>query len=56
MESFWRTVGNSHQTGDTQLVVFDLEQMKALISYSKFQENTKAFARQPIEVDFGKLF
>jgi hypothetical protein len=25
MESFWRVIGGSHQTGNTQLVVFDLE-------------------------------
>ena len=56
METFWRVVGNSHSTGDTQLVVFDLEQMKALISYSKLNENVKAFVRQPIEIDLGKLF
>lgn len=24
-DSFWRVVGNSHKTGDTQLVVFNLE-------------------------------
>ena len=35
MESFWRIVGNSHSTGDTQLVVFDLEKQEALISYSR---------------------
>ena len=56
MENFWRIVGNSHQTGDTQLVVFDLEQLKGLISYSKYKADIKAFVRRPIEVDFDTLF
>lgn len=34
MESFWRVIGGVHETGDTQLVVFDLERQELLISYS----------------------
>jgi hypothetical protein len=51
MESFWRVVGGSHQTGNTQLVVFDLEEQKFLISYSRSITNNKtedAFKRSPI--------
>lgn len=63
MEQFWRVVGNSHETGDTQLVVFDLERQTVIISYSRNYENEngekvseKAFTRSPIFVDMGRLW
>lgn len=68
MESFWRIVGNSHSTGDTQLVVFDLEKQEALISYSRTTDQKtedkevkkkvteKAFTRSPIYVSFQALW
>lgn len=43
MESFWRMLGFTHQTGDTQLAVFDLENQEALISYSQYNGKKKAF-------------
>lgn len=46
----------SHQTGDTQLVVFDLENKVAYASYSSADATTKAFSRSPIKVDLGQLF
>ena len=51
MESFWRVIGGSHQTGNTQLVVFDLEDQKFLISYSRNIGKNKtedAYRRSPI--------
>lgn len=62
MESLWRIVGKSHTTGDTQLVVFNLEKQVALISYSRVIEVEKktktenAYDRSPIWVDFGELW
>lgn len=35
LESLWRILGLSHQTGDTQHVVFNLETQEVLISYSR---------------------
>lgn len=35
MQSLWRILGLTHETGDTQLVVFDLENQQTLISYSR---------------------
>lgn len=52
----------SHSTGDTQLVVFDLERQQVMISYSRNYEkdgepvSEKAFGRSPILVDMGKLW
>jgi hypothetical protein len=53
MESFWRIVGGSHHTGNTQLVVFDLEAQKFLVSYSQNVGDGTffAYARSPILVD-----
>lgn len=55
-ESFWRNLGLTHQTGDTQLVVFDLENKIAFVSYPAADQTTKAFARSPIKVDLKQLF
>jgi len=58
MESFWRVVGGSHPTGDTQLVVFDLEASHFLISYSRNVGNKteKAFNRSPIFIDMAPMW
>jgi hypothetical protein len=58
MERFWRVVGASHETGNTQLVVFDLEAQKFLVAYShKIGDGTHvAFSRSPILVDMGPLW
>lgn len=55
-ESLFRKVGYSHQTGDTQLAVFDLESLTAYISYSSADGQVKAFNRRPIRVDLATLF
>jgi len=52
----YRYLGLSHETGDTQLAVFDLENQIAIISYSAADGSTKAFARHPIRVDLGRWF
>jgi len=54
-ESLWRVVGLSHQTGDTQLAVFDLENKKLFVSYSEMGTNKEAYKRSPIEVDLKLL-
>lgn len=56
IESFWRVVGLSHQTGDTQLVVFDLEASRMLVSYSEMGTGNEAYKRRPIDVDLRQLF
>lgn len=60
MESFWRVVGLSHETGDTQLAVFNLETQEVLISYSYITKEMKkpieAYRRSPIYVDMKKLW
>lgn len=45
----------SHQTGNTQLVVFDLENNKMLVSYSEKGTGVEAFKRRPIDVDTAEL-
>lgn len=55
-ESLFRYLGMTHQTGDTQLAVFDLENKLAYVSYSSADATTKAFSRSPIRLDMGKLF
>ena len=35
LESLWRILGLTHETGDTQLAVFDLESQEMLVSYSR---------------------
>jgi hypothetical protein len=35
LESLWRIVGLSHETGNTQHVVFNLETQEVMISYSR---------------------
>lgn len=58
MESFWRVIGGSHQTGNTQLVVFDLEEQKFLISYSRNvgKKTEDAFKRSPIEIQMNPFW
>ncbi len=58
MESFWRVVGGSHQTGNTQLVVFDLEEQKFMISYSRNvgKKTEDAFKRSPILVNMAEMW
>jgi hypothetical protein len=56
MSGLWREVGLSHQTGDTQLVVFDLEARAALVSYSEHGTGVEAYRRSPIYLDFAELF
>jgi len=55
-ESLWRTLGLTHQTGDTQLVVFDLENKVAYVSYPAADRSSKAYARAPIKVNLYELF
>jgi len=55
-ENLFRNLGLSHQTGDTQLAVFDLESLLAYVSYSSSDGTVKAFERAPIKVDLAKLF
>lgn len=55
-ENLYRAIGLSHQTGDTQLAVFDLENQLAYVSYSSADGNTQAFLRSPIKVNLGVLF
>ena len=47
-ESFWRTLGFTHQTGNTQLVVFNLEDQEVYISYSQYNSTKNAYERSPI--------
>jgi hypothetical protein len=58
MEDFWRIVGASHKTGNTQLAVFDLEAQRLLVSYSHNLSNGTlyAYARNPILVELGPLW
>ena len=62
MDSFWRVIGGSHKTGNTQLVVWDLEEQKFMISYSRTVGNSTknvtedAFNRNPILVDMNHLW
>jgi len=55
-ENLFRYLGLSHQTGDTQLAVFDLENLLAFVSYSSSDGTTKAFERAPIKVNLAELF
>jgi hypothetical protein len=55
-ENLFRRLGLSHQTGDTQLAVFDLENLLAYVSYSSSDGKTKAFERSPIKVKLSELF
>lgn len=55
-EKLYRILGFSHQTGDTQLAVFDLENLQAYISYSSSDGKIKAYERSPIKVDLAQLF
>ena len=48
-------VGLSHETGNTQLVVFDLENQRMLVSYSEMGTGLEAFKRRPIDVDMRQL-
>lgn len=54
-ETFWRIVGLSHETGNTQLAVFDLENQKIFVSYSEMGTGLEAYKRRPIEVDMRQL-
>lgn len=62
MESLWRVIGLSHQTGDTQHVVFNLESQEVLISYSRLYKEgnvtkvEEAYRRSPVLVDMNKLW
>ncbi len=56
LDSLWRTIGVTHETGDTKLVVFSLEDQEVYISYSEFNGTKKAFERRPIYLDMKKLF
>lgn len=63
IESLWRILGLSHETGDTQHVVFDLTDQKMMVSYSRQTINEKnetitekAFERSPILVDMQSLW
>ena len=38
------------------MVVFDLEEQQALVSYAKYNGNEKAFVRSPIFIDLKKLW
>jgi hypothetical protein len=42
-ENLYRHLGLTHQTGDTQLAVFDLENLLAYVSYSSSDGTVKAF-------------
>jgi hypothetical protein len=50
----------THQTGDTQLAVFDLENQVAYVSYPSpdpdIKKKIKAYARSPIKLNLAKLF
>ena len=59
----WRIIGNSHATGDTQHVVFDLTEQQIMISYSRLYKNEKnetlvekAYSRSPFLVDMKPLW
>lgn len=56
MESLWRMLGMTHQTGDTQLTVFNLEKQEVLIAYSLFNGKVKAYERRPIYLNLELLF
>lgn len=56
MESLWRMLGTTHQTGDTQLAVFNIEAQEVLISYSQYNGKMKAFERRPIYLNAAELF
>jgi hypothetical protein len=62
LESLWRILGHSHQTGDTQHVVFDLESQHVMISYSrtyKVGNQTKvevAYERSPFLINMNLLW
>lgn len=55
-ERLWRMVGLTHQTGDTQLVVFDLENNRMFVSYSEKGTGLEAYKRRPIEINTAELF
>lgn len=48
-------MGLSHETGNTQLAVFDLENQKIFVSYSEMGTGLEAYKRRPIEVDMRQL-
>lgn len=62
LESLWRILGHSHQTGDTQHVVFDLESQHVMISYSRtYKEGNQtkvevAYERSPFLIDMNQLW
>jgi len=56
MESFWRMLGFTHKTGNTQLAVFDLEDQEVLISYSQFNTTINAYERRPIYLNMELWF
>lgn len=62
MESLWRVIGLSHQTGDTQLVVFNLESQEVMISYSRLYKDgnvtkvEEAYRRSPVLVNMNNLW
>lgn len=49
-------LGLTHATGDTQLVVFDLHDMTAYVSYSSSEGTAKGYQRRPIFVDIKQFF
>ena len=55
-ENLWRWLGLTHQTGDTQHVVFDLEEKVAIIAYSSSEGTAKAYERNPIFLDLDDFF
>jgi len=62
LESLWRVLGLTHETGDTQFVVFDLENQSAMISYSRsYMSNNKtvveeAYRRSPFYINLNNMW
>ena len=56
MESFWRMLGMTHKTGNTQLAVFDVEDQEVLISYSQYGGKMNAYERRPIYLNMNIWF
>jgi hypothetical protein len=56
MESFWRMLGMTHKTGNTQLAVFDVEDQEVLISYSQYKGKMNAYERRPIYMNMNLWF
>ena len=55
IDEFWRVIGLSHTTGDSQLVVFSLEQQVTYIAYSEYGSGKPAYGRPPIVLSTKEL-